>query len=121
MFLVDHDLIQFSMPIEIFYNGDQDLSLKTRNIFSSIVGVRVVDLNAESSIDLEKIGFSGGFMLKPVALILSSFRHAMLMDADTVLLTKPEDFFASPSYISTGTLFYQDRILFTSMCARSPH
>ncbi|KAJ2995481.1 hypothetical protein HDV02_000766 [Globomyces sp. JEL0801] len=81
--------LKSNLPFEIFYVGDDDLSVKNRKL-------------------LEEIPFA----IKPFALLASSFRHAMLMDADVVFLQPPEKLFDLESYKRTGAFFFHDRSLF---------
>ena len=48
------------------------------------------------------------FMFKIIALIFSSFDEVLLLDSDNIILRDPEELFSSPSYLSTGSLFWLD-------------
>lgn len=50
-----------------------------------------------------------GFGHKILATLFNSFDEMILLDADTVLLEKPEFFFKLKKYVKTGTMFYKDR------------
>lgn len=106
-----------NIPIELMYIGDKDLSIAARLVFSRIPGVSLVDIyeRAQGLIDFGRFNIHGGFNIKPLALLVSSFRHSMLADADTVLLTSPETFFRHPSYIDFGSMLFQDRSLVSGL------
>ena len=48
------------------------------------------------------------YMLKPVALAYSRFRHVLLLDADNFPVRNPEGLFTSAAYLKTGALFWPD-------------
>jgi len=47
-----------------------------------------------------------------MALANAPFRQAMLIDTDVIWLNNPDLLFDTPSYVSTGALFFRDRLLF---------
>lgn len=50
-----------------------------------------------------------GWDCKSFALLASSFREALVMDADTVFVQDPLQVFRQPEYTKTGSLFFYDR------------
>jgi len=44
-------------------------------------------------------------------MLIAPFTEIVLIDADTVLLQPPEDFFEDPRYLRSGALFFKDRTL----------
>ncbi|CAN3375411.1 hypothetical protein DIURU_002392 [Diutina rugosa] len=52
-----------------------------------------------------------GYSTRGPALMFSSFKEAILMDADSVLLVPPEQLFDSPEYKKSGTYFFKDRTI----------
>ncbi|KAI5953571.1 hypothetical protein KGF54_002943 [Candida jiufengensis] len=52
-----------------------------------------------------------GYSNKILALLFSTFDEIILLDADTVPLVPPEEFFESQEYKKSGTFFFQDRSL----------
>ena len=52
-----------------------------------------------------------GWAAKPWAILLSSFREAIFIDADALFFQSPEILFEDPLYKKTGTLFFKDRII----------
>ena len=53
-----------------------------------------------------------GWFCKTMALVSAPFRQVMLIDTDVVWLRSPDLLFQTPSYVSTGALFFRDRVLF---------
>lgn len=49
---------------------------------------------------------------KPFAILLSSFREVILIDADALFFQSPEILFEDPGYLKTGALFFHDRNIF---------
>jgi len=50
----------------------------------------------------------GGWELKPYAILHSSFREVLFLDADNVPVLNPEYLFDSPPYHQTGAIFWPD-------------
>lgn len=48
------------------------------------------------------------WVLKPWALLNSSFRHVLMLDADSFPVTNPEFLFETPQYRDTGAIFWPD-------------
>jgi len=100
------NIIKSEIPIEIFYNGDNDLSEDKRNILKEYDNVYLSDLSNYFNgtlLQLEK------FTLKPFSILASRFEEVILIDADTVYLRDPMIFFDDPGYLEKGTLFFEDR------------
>ncbi|KAJ2995482.1 hypothetical protein HDV02_000767 [Globomyces sp. JEL0801] len=104
--------LKSNLPFEIFYVGDDDLSVKNRKLLEEIPFVTTKDITKIFNNPILKI--EGNFAIKPFALLASSFRHAMLMDADVVFLQSPEKLFNLDLYKKFGAFFFHDRSLFTS-------
>jgi hypothetical protein len=106
-------VLKSTMPIEVFYYGAQDLTHDmVEHLENSFVNVNAIDLSQrQNAFNQSIIGVEGaGWAMKPFALLSSSFDEVMLVDADTVLLIKPEAFFSTQGYRETGTLFFKDRL-----------
>ncbi|KAI8900137.1 mannosyltransferase putative-domain-containing protein [Globomyces pollinis-pini] len=103
--------LKSNLPFEIFYVGDDDLSVKNRKLLEEIPFVTTKDITKIFNNPILKIE---GWAIKPFALLASSFRHAMLMDADVVFLQSPEKLFNLDLYKKFGAFFFHDRSLFTS-------
>jgi hypothetical protein len=102
-------LIGNELPIEVVYSTSHDLSLENRQeLKKSFPNVRLIDISA-TSIDDNYLELRG-WEIKPFAVLVSQFRHVLLMDADVLFLEKPSILFENPYYLKTGTLFFYDRI-----------
>jgi len=106
------NIIKSEIPIEIFYNGEDDLSEDRRKILKEYDNVYLSDLSKyfdKSILQLEK------FAIKPFSVLASRFEEVILIDADTVYLRDPLKFFNDPGYLKKGTLFFEDRRFKESM------
>ena len=95
-----------TLPIEIMYLGDDDLSVTHQDELRRIPGVVLRDL-------LPMVNSKGWsfttWSAKPFAILLSSFREVLFVDADSFFFVNPESLFSDSGYISTGALFFPDR------------
>lgn len=96
------------LPVEVFYAGDQELSLHNRNILEGIPFIVTKDINL---IFDDKLVNIFGYGIKPFALLASSFRNAILIDADVFFFQSPEQLLNSEDFQSSRALFYTDRAL----------
>ncbi|KAF3920962.1 hypothetical protein ABW20_dc0109486 [Dactylellina cionopaga] len=98
-----------NLPIEIMYVGDNDLNKSYRSKFELLEGVATRNLagmiNAQGWV-------LGGWGAKPFAILMSSFREVIFIDADSLFFKNPERLFDDESYKTTGALFFKDRILY---------
>lgn len=109
-----------TLPIEVIYY--KDLSESSR---SKLIEVCRSEFKSDNSVlppqDISFIDVStavkpkyidkfGNFGNKILATLFNSFEEMILMDADTVVLEKPEFFFGLRKYQKTGTMFYKDRL-----------
>ncbi|KAI9040341.1 putative alpha-1,3-mannosyltransferase [Aspergillus affinis] len=96
------------LPIEIMYLGDSDLSEDVRAYLESLPGVVTRDLS-------QMVNDAGwtltGWAGKPFAILLSSFRDVIFIDADSLFFQNPEVLFRDPAYMETGALFFKDRLM----------
>ncbi|KAI5198279.1 hypothetical protein E4T39_06827 [Aureobasidium subglaciale] len=95
-----------TLPVEVMYLGDSDLSQDTRDELETIEGVITRDIKkmvSDQGWALE--GWAG----KAFAAFLSSFREVILLDADVLFFENPESLFDEPGYADTGALFFSDR------------
>ncbi|KAJ3262005.1 hypothetical protein HK103_003848 [Boothiomyces macroporosus] len=95
-----------NLPVEIFYIGDKDLSESSRRRLLKIKNTKLFDLTKIFDNDIIQLY---GWDSKPFALLASSFRNAMIIDADTVFLQSPSLLFKDPQFILHRALFFQDR------------
>lgn len=97
------------LPIEVMYLGDDDLRPTSRSILEAMPGVITRDLRKminDKGWDLK--GWAG----KPFAVLFSSFRQVIFIDADSLFLQNPEILFDDFAYRETGALFFKDRLMF---------
>ncbi|WYZ44428.1 hypothetical protein EsH8_VII_000864 [Colletotrichum jinshuiense] len=107
---------QTTLPIQIVYAGEEDLSEEDRD---SIVQAAAVGDNAhiefldiltvfnDTSLRLAE----GGWAIKPFAALGSRFEEVILLDADAVFLQPPEQLLQQRSYREKGALLFHDRLL----------
>ena len=98
-----------NLPIEIMYLGDRDLGEDFRAQLESLPGVITRDLSQMVNDE----GWSlAGWAGKPFAILMSSFREVIFVDADAFFFRNPEILFEDPTYEETGALFFRDRQMF---------
>ncbi|KAG9691984.1 glycosyltransferase family 71 protein, partial [Aureobasidium melanogenum] len=98
-----------TLPVEIMYLGEEDMSEDTRADLETIPDVITRDL--KKMVDdhgWEIKGWAG----KAHAAFMSSFREVILLDADVLFFDNPELLFNDPGYVDTGALFFSDRTIF---------
>ncbi|KAL4862601.1 mannosyltransferase putative-domain-containing protein [Aspergillus spectabilis] len=96
------------LPIEVFYLGDRDLSESVRAELEALPGVTARDI---SQMVNDKGWKLAGWAGKPFAILFSSFREVIFIDADALFFQSPQLLFADESYLETGALFFKDRII----------
>jgi alpha 1,3-mannosyltransferase len=96
------------LPIEIMYLGEGDLNKDNRRRLERLPGVITRDIRR--MVD-DKGWQLRGWAGKPYAILLSSFREVIFIDADALFFQNPEVLFEDNSYIETGALFFHDRLM----------
>jgi alpha 1,3-mannosyltransferase len=96
-----------NLPVEIMYLGENDLNDDWRMKLESIPGVVTRDLSQMVSDEGWELK---GWASKAFALLMSSFREVIYLDADALFFVNPEDLFEDPGYVETGALFFRDRV-----------
>jgi hypothetical protein len=100
--------LRSQLPIAVAHCNE--LSERSISILTSITGVQVMNLcTPERPFYVNLKSRLHGFFCKPAALLLSPFKHTMLVDSDVIFFKKPELLFSSQQYQLTGTLFFRDR------------
>ncbi|OQE01757.1 hypothetical protein PENVUL_c041G04032 [Penicillium vulpinum] len=99
-------LLGCNLPVEVMYLGDDDLSEEFRTRLEAIPGVTTRDLSAMVN---DKGWRLKGWAGKPFAMLFSSFREVLFIDADSLFFVSPESLFDDPEYVRTGALFFRDR------------
>lgn len=97
-----------TLPIEIMYLGDSDLSEDYRSDLESLDGVLTRDIAPMVNDEGWKLA---GWAAKPFAILHSSFREVIFIDADSLFFVNPEVLFDDPAYQKTGALFFRDRLI----------
>ncbi|GAB7349487.1 hypothetical protein MBLNU459_g0198t1 [Dothideomycetes sp. NU459] len=98
-----------TLPIEVMYLGDEDISEELREDLEMLPGVITRDVKQM----VRDAGWElAGWAVKPFAILLSSFQEVIFIDADAVFFTNPQLLFEDPQYVETGALFFKDRSLF---------
>jgi len=101
-------VLNCTLPIEVFYSGDSDLSKSNRELLSEYDQVYVTDISTffnNSILDIQ------GWSIKPFAVLASRFEEVILLDADITFIRDPSILFDNKGYQETGTLFFKDRTL----------
>ncbi|UJR24372.1 hypothetical protein I4U23_005749 [Adineta vaga] len=95
-----------NLPIEIFYNGEEDLNSKNRKQLEQLLSVE--SRNIQELIDDTFVKVTG-WAIKPFAILFSRFAEVIFMDADVVFLQDPSSLFNHVGYQRARALFYYDR------------
>ena len=110
-------VLKTNLPIEIFYAGDNDLPIHYRQFLEDIQAeypntgnITIIDINERFPDPDKVLGLPGGWAMRPYAMLASSFRKAMLIDADTVFLQDPRLLLDEPNFREHGSVFWHDRV-----------
>ncbi|KAJ5769066.1 mannosyltransferase -domain-containing protein [Penicillium odoratum] len=108
-------VLNSTLPIQVVYAGDRDLSQDNRALLSHLVELgpplEFLDINSvfdNSTLELE----FGGWAIKAFAALGSHFERVILADADAVFLQPPEVLLQHETFLRTGALLFHDRLLF---------
>ncbi|KAI0811300.1 glycosyltransferase family 71 protein [Xylaria sp. FL0064] len=96
------------LPIEIMYLGDDDLDEDHRFELETLSGVTTRDISQMVDDEGWKLA---GWAIKPFAMLMSSFREVIFIDADSFFFRDPAKLFEDPDYKKTGALFFRDRTI----------
>ncbi|KAK4987275.1 hypothetical protein LTR66_007642 [Elasticomyces elasticus] len=95
-----------TLPIEVMYLGDSDLGEDFRAQLELLPGVITRDMSQMVNDEGWRLA---GWAGKPFAILMSSFREVIFIDADALFFRNPEVLFEDPAYVETGALFFHDR------------
>ncbi|RGP62295.1 alpha- -mannosyltransferase mnt3 [Fusarium sporotrichioides] len=110
-------VLHSKLPIQIAYAGDEDLSPRNRVRIQALKGATDMEfLDVLSVFNDTTLKLRGaGWAIKPFALLASKFEQAILIDADAVLMQKPEKLFDQAPYVNKGAYLFHDRLLWRYM------
>jgi hypothetical protein len=94
-----------TLPVEIWHLGPAELSPRMRNLLSELDATCVDGMAFESGLPPDTID---GWRLKALALVGSSFRNVLLLDADQTPVRCPADVFDWPEFRRTGAILWPD-------------
>jgi len=96
------------LPIEVMYLGEGDLDVDAREKLEDMPGVITRDIR----LMVKDEGWQlAGWAGKPFAILFSSFREVIFIDADSLFMQDPSTLFDDPGYKETGALFFYDRLM----------
>lgn len=90
------------LPIEVWYRGEEI----TPELDKELMRFDVTSHNVEDYYDIPP-GMSG-YVMKPMAILFSSFKEVLFLDADNVCTMDPEFLFDLPEYKEYGAIFWPD-------------
>lgn len=111
------NVLKSTLPIQIVYAGDEDLSLANRDFLTNLpnnagkaAGLEFLDILTVFSDETLRLK-EGGWAIKPFAALGSTYEKVIVMDADAVFLQKPEALLHHPAFERTGAFLFRDRLL----------
>ncbi|KAJ3008124.1 UNVERIFIED_CONTAM: hypothetical protein HDU68_003220 [Siphonaria sp. JEL0065] len=103
------DVLNATLPIEVYYAGPGDLNPNMIRSLNSIKGVTTVDIWDCFGEEATKIS---GWSIKPFAILASKFRNVIFVDADALFFQDPAILLkTSQLFKEYGQLFYHDRTI----------
>ncbi|KAF9964173.1 hypothetical protein BGZ70_006820 [Mortierella alpina] len=100
------EVLKSHLPVEIYYAGEQDLSLENQKWFEQLEDVSVIDITSKFDQDILQIS---GPIIKPFAMLVSRFEEVILIDSDAYFLQDPAVLFEDGGYKEVGTVFFYGR------------
>jgi hypothetical protein len=111
-------VLNSTLPIEVFYGGDNDLPEKycdfINNLETAFPGggsIKTVDITEKFPDPNGMLGLPGGWAMRPYAILASSFKTAILADADTIFVQDPRVLLGEVTFKEYGSIFWHDRTL----------
>lgn len=89
-----------TLPIQVWYKDDE----MSEELMDAL---RTLDVTCHNISDYTDEDIDG-YALKPMAILLSSFKEVLYLDADVVCTINPEQLFDSPEYKEHGAVFWPD-------------
>lgn len=109
---LEHTRFRTNSTLPICIAHCDEISPSMQKFLTTIPGVFVLDIcgnDLRGSFDSSGRQRLRGFFCKPAALMASPFRQTILVDSDVIWFKKPELLLESPSFLSSGALFFRDR------------
>jgi alpha 1,3-mannosyltransferase len=111
-------VLNSTLPIEVFYGGDDDLPEPYRDFLHLIESsfpnpgtIKTIDITEKFPDPDEMLGLPGGWAMRPFAMLASSFKTVILTDADSIFLQDPRKMLDEANFQEFGSVFWHDRIL----------
>lgn len=105
------DFWKSSLPVSIVHCNE--LSITVQRSFTKYQDVIIKNMCNDKTLNKQKARLKGWFC-KTNALVYSDYTETMVVDTDVLWFKNPSLLFESPSYLSTGALFFRDRFLYES-------
>ena len=104
------NVVNTTLPIQVAYAGDGDLPKDKREEMMAL-DTKLELVNILNHYDENVAGLRlGGYAMKPFAALASSFEKVIIIDADTIFMQRPDEWFEKHAGLKeTGTLFFHDR------------
>ncbi|KAI9347003.1 mannosyltransferase putative-domain-containing protein [Obelidium mucronatum] len=103
------DILNCTLPIEVFYAGPGDLNPNMIQKLRSIKNVTVEDIWDHFGDEASRIA---GWAIKPFAILASQFRNVVFIDADALFFQDPIVLLRnSRIFAEFGQIFYHDRTI----------
>lgn len=103
-------VVKSKLPIQVAFAGEEDLPKPKRQMIQALDPdlelINILDHYDEEVAAL----IHGGYAMKPFAALASSFEKVIIIDADTIFMQRPDEWFEENEGLKrTGTLFFHDR------------
>lgn len=98
------------LPVEIFYVGSgEKFNKKIEKKLRALGNINIIDLSTKLNTNLKSKDLIG-YRTKPLAVMASSFREIILMDADSLVFVNPEILLEEYNYLNNGMLLFKDYV-----------
>ncbi|KAJ3226612.1 hypothetical protein HDU78_010328 [Chytriomyces hyalinus] len=114
-FVIQHVILtlrqefNITLPIQVFYNGKEDMAPEKARFLSTMENVEVEDLMQYFT---KETSLGVNWSVKPFAILASRFRKVLFLDADVLFFKNPVEVVTNSSiFRKNGVLFFRDRKL----------
>lgn len=95
-----------TLPVQIWYLGDNEMNDNMREIASELENVELVDaFKVAEEFPMRRLG---GWESKVFSVMYSRFKEVLFIDSDNIPVRDPSFLFKIPLYTDTGSLFWPD-------------